>query len=151
MSDIEEKIKIKLNSILDDHIEVINVRVFGTRSEKSVQIMIESKEGITVDSCANTSRKAQNIIKLESIIDGNYNIEVSSPGINRPLFNLNDFITFKGEKVYIELKKNINNKKRYKGNYDVINEKIVFLNDSENTQISIDDIKKANLLREIKV
>ena len=105
MSDIEEKIKFKLNSILDDHIEVINVRVFGTRSEKSVQIMIESKEGITVDSCANTSRKAQNIIKLESIIDGNYNIEVSSPGINRPLFNLNDFITFKGEKVYIELKK----------------------------------------------
>ena len=151
MNDIEEKIKFKLNSILDDHIEVINVRVFGTRSEKSVQIMIESKEGITVDSCANTSRKAQNIIKLDNIIDGDYNIEVSSPGINRPLFNLNDFITFKGEKVYIELKKNINNKKRYKGNYDVINKKIVFLNDSENTKISIDDIKKANLLREIKV
>ncbi len=151
MNEIEEKIMIKLNNLLDNHIEVINVNVFGSRGQRTVQIMIESENGITIDACANTSRKAQNIIKLDNIIDDHYNIEVSSPGINRPLFNLKDFKKFKGEKVFIELKRNINNKKRFTGSYDVINEKIIFLDSSETTEISIDDIKKANLIREIKV
>ena len=139
MNEIEEKIMIKLNNLLDNHIEVINVNVFGSRGQRTVQIMIESENGITIDACANTSRKAQNIIKLDNIIDDHYNIEVSSPGINRPLFNLKDFKKFKGEKVFIELKRNINNKKRFTGSYDVINEKIIFLDSSETTEISIDD------------
>ena len=61
-------------------------------------------KGITVESCARATRTAQNIIKLENLID-DYNIEVSSPGINRPLFNLKDFIKFQGEKINVELKK----------------------------------------------
>ena len=95
---------------------------------------------------ARATRTAQNIIKLENLIDHDYNIEVSSPGINRPLFNLKDFIKFQGEKINVELKKKINNKKRFTGPYSVINE-IVFLNDNDTTKISIEDIK-ANLIRD---
>ena len=70
MNDIEEKLMNNLNDLLDDNIEAINVRNFGTRDRKSVQIMIESEDGITVESCANELlRTAQNIIKLENIID----------------------------------------------------------------------------------
>ena len=151
MNDIEEKLMNNLNDLLENNIEAINVRIFGTRDRKSVQIIIESEDGITVESCARATRTAQNIIKLENLIDHDYNIEVSSPGINRPLFNLKDFIKFQGEKINVELKKKINNKKRFTGPYSVINERIVFLNDNDTTKISIEDIKKANLIREIKV
>ena len=151
MNDIEEKLMNNLNDLLENNIEAINVRIFGTRDRKSVQIIIESEDGITVESCANATRTAQNIIKLENLIDHDYNIEVSSPGINRPLFNLNDFIKFEGEKINVELKKKINNKKRFTGSYSVIKDGIVFLNDNDATKISIEDIKKANLIREIKV
>ena len=151
MNNIEEKLMNSLNDLLENNIEAINVRIFGTRDRKSVQIIIESEDGITVESCSSVTRTAQNIIKLENLIDHDYNIGVSSPGINRPLFNLNDFIKFQGEKINVELKKKINDKKRFTGPYSVINERIVFLNDNDTTKISIEDIKKANLIREIKV
>ncbi len=151
MNDIEEKIMCELNKALDDHIEAINVRVFGLKDKKSVQILIESENGITVNSCADVTRMAQNIIKLDKIIDNDYTIEVSSPGINRPLFTMKDFIKYQGEKAYVELKRNVNNQKRFTGIYKVMNQKIIFLFQKEKIELSIDDIKKANLIREIKV
>ena len=151
MNDIEEKLMNRVNEMLDDNIEAINVKIFGVRNQKSIQIMIESSDGITIQSCTNVTKITQNIIKLEDIIDGDYNIEVSSPGINRPLFNLHDFIKYQGEKAFVELKRNINNHKRFTGTYKVINTKIVFQDQKNTVEISIENIKKANLIREIKV
>ena len=151
MNDIEEKIMFRLNELLGDKIDVISVRTSATNSQKSIQIMIESDDGVSVDTCASTSRMTQNLIKLENIIEDDFTIEVSSPGINRPLFNLNDFIKYQGENTFVELKRNINNKKRFTGKYSVIDGKIIFENQKEIISISINDIKKANLIREIKV
>ncbi len=151
MNDIEEKLMNRVNEMLDDNIEAINVKIFGVRNQKSIQIMIESNDGVTIQSCTNVTKVAQNIIKLDSIIDGDYNIEVSSPGINRPLFNLKDFIKYQGEKAFVELKRNINNHKRFTGTYEIVNNKIVFQDQKTAVEISIDNIKKANLIREIKV
>ena len=149
MNDIEEKLMNKLNNLLDNDIEAINVKIFGARNQKFVEIMIESNQGVTINTCADVTKIAQNIIKLDRLIDSDYSIEVSSPGINRPLLNIRDFIKYQGEKAFIELKRSINNQKRFTGEYKVINKKITFPNNT--IEISIDDIKKANLIREIKV
>ena len=149
MNDIEEKLMNRLNNLLDNDIEAINVKIFGARNQKFVEIMIESNQGVTLNSCADVTKIAQNIIKLDRLIDSDYSIEVSSPGINRPLLNIRDFIKYQGEKAFIELKRSINNQKRFTGEYKVINKKITFPNNT--IEISIDDIKKANLIREIKV
>ena len=151
MNDTEEKLMNRLNNLLDNDIETINVRVFGARKQKFIEIMIESDLGVTINTCADVTKIAQNIIKLDSLIDSDYSIEVSSPGINRPLFNIKDFIKYQGEKAFIELKRSINNQKRFTGEYRVINKKITFPNQDNTIEISIDDIKKANLIREIKV
>ena len=149
MNDIEEKLMNRLNNLLDNDIEAINVKMFGARNQKFVEIMIESNQGVTINTCADVTKIAQNIIKLDRLIDSDYSIEVSSPGINRPLLNIRDFIKYQGEKAFIELKRSINNQKRFTGEYKVINKKITFPNNT--IEISIDDIKKANLIREIKV
>ena len=151
MNDTEEKLMNRLNNLLDNDIETINVRVFGARKQKFIEIMIESDLGVTINTCADVTKIAQNIIKLDSLIDSDYSIEVSSPGINRPLFNIKDFIKYQGEKAFIELKRSINNQKRFTGEYKVINKKITFPYKDNTIEISIDDIKKANLIREIKV
>ena len=151
MNDTEEKLMNRLNNLLDNDIETINVRVFGARKQKFIEIMIESDLGVTINTCADVTKIAQNIIKLDSLIDSDYSIEVSSPGINRPLFNIKDFIKYQGEKAFIELKRSINNQKRFTGEYKVINKKITFPNQDNTIEISIDDIKKANLIREIRV
>ena len=151
MNDTEEKLMERLNNLLEDDLEVINVKIFGARNQKFIEIMIESIKGVTVNTCADVTKIAQNIIKLDGLVDSDYNIQVSSPGINRPLFNIRDFIKYQGEKVFIELKRSVNNQKRFTGEYRVINKKITFPNQDNTIVISIDDIKKANLIREIKV
>ena len=151
MSEIEEKIMNKLNNVLSNGLSAINVSVFGKNSSKNINIIIESDRGITLEDCANTSRIAKNIININKIIDEDYNIEVSSPGINRPLFSLKDFIKYQGENIFIELKKNINNKKRYKGIYKIHKKIISICYKKEVIDIPYDCIKKANLIREIKI
>tara|TARA_Y100000389_G_scaffold196666_1_gene229985 strand:+ start:30 stop:485 length:456 start_codon:yes stop_codon:yes gene_type:complete len=151
MNDVEKKIMNKLNELLDNDISAINVSIFGNNASKNIQIMIESENGITVDNCASTTRTVQNIITMDKIIEDDYNIEVSSPGINRPLFTLEDFIKYEGEKVFIELKRNIDNQRRFKGIYKIKDGIICIKNKKETIEISVCDIKKANLVREIKI
>ena len=151
MNEIEENIMNKLNDLLTNDLEAINVSIFGNSASKNIQIMIESDEGVSIDNCAEVSKLARNIITMEKFIEDNYNIEVSSPGINRPLYNVKDFIKYQGEKVFIELKRNINNQKRFKGYYEVKDNIICINHKNETIEITFNDIKKANLVREIKI
>lgn len=151
MNEVEENIMNKLNELLPNDLKAINVNIFGNSDSRSIQIMIESDSGVSINHCSKVTKLAQNIITLEKYIDDNYSIEVSSPGINRPLYNIDDFIKYQGERVFIELKKNINNQKRFKGYYEVIGNTIRINYKKEKVSITFDAIKKANLLREIKI
>jgi ribosome maturation factor RimP len=151
MNEIEENIMNKLNDLLTNDLEAINVRYIGNSASKNIQIMIESDVGVSIDNCAEVSKLARNIITMEKFIEDDYNIEVSSPGINRPLYNVKDFIKYQGEKVFIELKRNINNQKRFKGYYEVKDNIICINHKNEIIEITFNDIKKANLVREIKI
>ena len=151
MNEVEENIMNKLNELLPNDLTAINVNIFGNRDSKSIQIMIESDSGVSINHCSKVTKLAQNIITLEKYIEDNYSIEVSSPGINRPLYNMNDFIKYQGERVFVELKKNINNQKRFKGYYEVIGNTICINYKKEKVSITFDAIKKANLVREIKI
>ena len=151
MNELEENIMNKLNDLLANDLEAINVSIFGNSASKNIQIMIESDEGVSIDNCAEVSKLARNIITMEKFIEDDYNIEVSSPGINRPLYNMKDFIKYQGEKVFIELKRNINNQKRFKGYYEVKDNIICINHKNETIEITFNDIKKANLVREIKI
>ena len=151
MNEVEENIMNKLNELLTNDLKAINVNIFGNTTSKSIQIMIESDLGVSIDDCSKVTKLAQNIITLEKYIEEDYNIEVTSPGINRPLYNMNDFVKYQGEKVFIELKKNINNQKRFKGYYELIDNTICINYKKEKVVITFDDIKKANLIREIKI
>ena len=151
MNELEENIMNKLNDLLTNELEAINVSIFGNSASKNIQIMIESDEGVSIDNCAEVSKLARNIITMEKFIEDDYNIEVSSPGINRPLYNLKDFIKYQDEKVFIELKRNINNQKRFKGYYEVKDNIICINHKNETIEITFNDIKKANLVREIKI
>jgi ribosome maturation factor RimP len=151
MNELEENIMNKLNDLLTSDLEAINVSIFGNSASKNIQIMIESDAGVSIDNCAEVSKLARNIITMEKFIEDDYNIEVSSPGINRPLYNVKDFVKYQGEKVFIELKRNINNQKRFKGYYEVKDNIICINHKNETIEIIFNDIKKANLVREIKI
>ena len=95
--------------------ELVRVRLMGGKSSK-VQIMAErANGGIEVDDCAEISNAISALLDVEDPIGENYTLEVSSPGIDRPLTRLKDFATWEGYEAKIETTELIDGQRRFKG------------------------------------
>lgn len=95
--------------------ELVRLRYGGTK-RKTLQIMADRPEGgIVVDECARISETVSAILDVEDLIADDYALEVSSPGIDRPLTRLKDFEDWNGYVVRIESTEMIDGQKRFKG------------------------------------
>lgn len=95
--------------------ELVRLRLMGGQT-KTLQIMAERPEGgIEVDDCAEISTAVSAVLDVEDPIDENYTLEVSSPGIDRPLTRLKDFDTWSGYEAKIETTELIDGRRRFKG------------------------------------
>ena len=95
--------------------ELVRLRLMGGQT-KTLQIMAERPEGgIEVDDCAEISTAVSAVLGVEDPIDENYTLEVSSPGIDRPLTRLKDFDTWSGYEAKIETTELIDGRRRFKG------------------------------------
>ena len=95
--------------------ELVRVRLMGGKS-KTVQIMAERPDGrIEVDDCAEISTAVSAVLDVEDPIEDAYTLEVSSPGIDRPLTRLKDFVTWEGYEAKIETTELIDGRRRFKG------------------------------------
>jgi len=96
--------------------EVVRVMLTGGR-RPTLQIMAERPDGsgMNVDDCARISRSISAILDVEDPISGEYTLEVSSPGIDRPLTRLKDFRRYAGFEARIDLAEPIDGRKRFSG------------------------------------
>jgi ribosome maturation factor RimP len=95
--------------------ELVRVRLMGGKS-KTVQIMADRPDRqIEVDDCADISTMVSAVLDVEDPIDDQYTLEVSSPGIDRPLTRLKDFATWEGYEARIETTEMIDGRRRFKG------------------------------------
>lgn len=101
--------------IEDMGFELVRLRLMGGKTS-TLQIMAERPEGgIEVDECAQISNAVSAVLDVEDPIVDAYTLEVSSPGIDRPLTRLKDFETFEGYEAKIETSEMIDGQKRFKG------------------------------------
>lgn len=112
-----------------------------------LRLFIDKSEGITVDDCSDVSRELGTILDVKNIITHAYNLEVSSPGLDRALTRENDFLKYKGKKVKIKTKQPISGRRNFSAVLDDFKEGLVLLVDSEGKkwEIPFNDIKKARL------
>lgn len=97
---------------------LVRVAVSG-RDGTTVQIMAERPDGtISVEDCAEISRNLSPLMDAHDPIAGQYTLEVSSPGIDRPLARPSDFVTWAGHVAKIELKTTVSGRKRFRGVLD---------------------------------
>jgi len=90
--------------------------VLSGRNGSTVQIMAERPDGtITVAECADISRRLSPALDVHDPIAGQYNLEVSSPGIDRPLVRPSDFVAWAGHEAKIELKELLAGRRRFRG------------------------------------
>ena len=75
----------------------------------------DSEAGVLADDCAKVSHQLSGVLDVDDPIPGHYQLEISSPGINRPLFKLEDFDRFKGQTVEIQLVERLDGRRKYVG------------------------------------
>ncbi|MCW5203002.1 ribosome maturation factor RimP [Desulfobulbus sp. US1] len=83
-------------------LELVEVQ-FRQESGWKLRLFIDRNEGVNVDDCASVSRQVATYLEVEDIIEHAYTLEVSSPGIERPLKRLEDFVRFSGKKIRVKL------------------------------------------------
>lgn len=94
---------------------LVRVRLMGGR-RPTLQVMAERPDGaMDVDDCAEVSRMLSALLDVEDPIDGEYVLEVSSPGIDRPLTRIGDFERYKGFEAKLETRDLIDGRKRFRG------------------------------------
>jgi ribosome maturation factor RimP len=95
---------------------LVRVKIQGDGRDRIVQLMAERPDGsITVDDCESISKGVSPVLDVADPISGHYRLEVSSPGIDRPLVRPSDFEDWSGHEAKIELKEPIDGRKRFKG------------------------------------
>ena len=107
--------------------------------------------GVTIDDCADVSRKIGSVLDVEDMIKGRYALEVTSPGIDRPLFELAHYEAAVGELVKLKLLAPKDGQRNFKGLLAAVEGETLLVDvDGNATQIAINDIEHANVIGNIK-
>ena len=128
-------------------IELVDVEYKKTGKTWVLRVFIDKSQGVTVYDCQELSREIKDLIEIHELIDGHYVLEVSSPGLDRPLKKAADFLRNKGKRIQIKTYSPINNKKENAGTViDFVNGTL-FLEDKKNIlKISLTEIAQAKLI-----
>lgn len=142
----------KLTELLKPTVESLGYILWGceylSQGKHSVlRLYIDKEGGVVLDDCALVSRQVGQLLDVEDPIQSNYALEVSSPGLDRPLFDAWQYQQFQGSKVSLKLYQSINGTKKLIGLIDKINDGVVQLDvGGEMLDIPLDIISKANLV-----
>lgn len=145
---VEEKIE----SLIRPTIESMDVDFWGCEylpagKNSILRVYIDKSVGVNVDDCGRVSRQISAIMDVEEPISSAYTLEVSSPGMDRPLFKLEHFKEYEGCNIQIKTFSSVMGRKRFKGIMDNISDSSVDIEvDGEVYTIPFGAIDKANLI-----
>jgi len=114
-----------------------------------LRLFIDKEGGVTLDDCTHVSRMFGALLDVEDPIAGRYNLEISSPGLNRPLRRFRDFKTRIGETVKIKLVRPLDGRRRFKGVLKKVSEDPLTVTvevDGEEYSVPLDESAKCNLV-----
>jgi ribosome maturation factor RimP len=127
--------------------ELLGIEFISAGQNSILRLFIDHENGIDVDDCAEVSRQVSAILDVEDPISSEYSLEVSSPGLDRPLFDLAHFEAVIGETVDVKLSIPLNGRRKFKGVLDAIeNDTLVVIVDGQDYELAYTNIDKANLV-----
>ncbi len=142
----------QLNQLIEPAVEAVGFEFVGleyvVQGRQSVlRIFIDSEQGINVDDCAIVSRQVSAILDVEDPISGHYNLEVSSPGMDRPLFKLEHFEKYVGEEIKLRSHAPVDGRRNFRGFITgVEGENIILSVEGKTFQIKHGNVDKANVV-----
>jgi len=116
MGSIADTLREKIEPLIkEEDLELVDLEFFAGGPSSVLRIFVDQVGGITVDRCASLSRKIGDFLDMENLIPHRFTLEVSSPGLDRPLTTSADFKRKIGKKVKVFLKEDIEGKKELVG------------------------------------
>lgn len=126
--------------------ELVGVEYLSQHSPAVLRVYIDSEQGINVDDCAKVSHQISGVLDVEDPIRSAYNLEVSSPGLHRPIFRESDFEKFVGHIAKIKLSIPFEGRRNFKGMLNGVEDSMVLIVvDNEEYLLPYEQIERANL------
>ena len=148
--DIVQKITQIIEPTLTDMgFALVRVLYQGADTNNTLQIMVERADysAMQADDCEKISRSLSAILDVEDVIANRYLLEVTSPGIDRPLVKLSDYERFKGREAKIETLMPVDGRKRFKGTLQGVDGDLIVMDfEGQELKINFDIISKAKLI-----
>ncbi len=134
----------------EENIELVDVEYKKIGETWALRIYINKNLGVTLDDCQRISRQVEDLIEVHGVITDPYVLEVSSPGLDRPLKKERDFIRNKEKRVQVKSFSSINGKKQRIGTVQDFKNGILYLKDTDGIQeIPLENIAQAKLTIEL--
>lgn len=128
--------------------ELVGVEYLLNGNHGTLRVFIDREQGVSLDDCAVISQQVSAILDVEDPIQQAYDLEISSPGLDRPLFRLADYERFSGQAVKIKLLTGVNGRRNFKGELLGVSESDEVLVEVDGVEFKLPfaDIAKANLV-----
>ena len=145
---IVNEVSLLAKSLLPEFgMEMVDVEFQFESGRWVLRVFIDKEGGVTVDDCASISRELGDLIEAENIIDFSYAIEISSPGLNRPLTKEDDFIRSIGKMIKLKMSKPFNKRRDFAGRLANVKGGMISLviDDNNLVELPLNEIDKARL------
>jgi len=128
MTNLAETLKEKLLPLVkEENLELVDLEFSPSGSKLLLRIYVDKPGGVTIEDCANLSRKVSDFLDMEDLIPHRYSLEVSSPGLDRPLIKREDFVRRVGEKIRVFLNEPIDGKMELVGKIKNFQDETLYL------------------------
>ena len=151
MSTVKSSVAL-VSELIEPTVAALGLELWGIELVKQgsfslLRIYIEREEGVTIEDCEKLSRQASALLDVEDPIAGEYTLEVSSPGLERPLFTAEQFAQYVGSEVNLRLRNPLEGRRKFKGKIvKVTGDNICLLVDDAEINLAHSDIDKANVV-----
>jgi ribosome maturation factor RimP len=138
--------------ILDEMgFELVDVEYLSHHGKWVLRLFIDKEGGVTIDDCVRVSREVGDVIDIKEVVTHEYTLEVSSPGIDRPLRKEKDFVKAIGKKVKVRMITPLNGRRSFTGYLKDFKNSTLYV-EMENAPVALRwaDVEKVNIVYEFK-
>ncbi len=129
--------------------ELVGIEFASAARGGLLRIYIDHPEGVGVDDCQRVSYQVSGVLDVEDPIPGHYSLEVSSPGLDRPLFDREHYERFIGQQVKVRMAVPQNGRRKFEGLLQGLEEEcVVLIQDGETVRLPLADVEQARLVPE---
>ncbi|MBI5461932.1 MAG: ribosome maturation factor RimP [Gammaproteobacteria bacterium] len=131
--------------------ELVGIEYRPSGKHSLLRVYIDKPEGVTVDDCSAVSHQVSGLLDVEDPVPGHYTLEVSSPGLDRPLFQARDFERFAGHEVKVRMRFPVEGQRNFRGLLQGMQEHQVVIQEQDGKRVGLplEQIEQARLVPDI--